>query len=72
MAGFASLIPALLILFLFLFVMIIKFMTSTLRWLALHIISAATDPKTDPFTYAAALSVLLITLNRAIFEILSQ
>lgn len=63
-------IPMAILLLVVLVIIVLKFITITLRWLGLHVSEVASDPKGDPFTYFSALSAVLVLAYKTVTELL--
>ena len=56
-----AIVPAIIVTLIALATMLLKYVTLGLRWLAMHIADAASNPKISPFSYFSSLwSVLLV------------
>lgn len=63
--GFLSVIAPLALLLLFVAIFALKYFTLLLRWLVMRAIDAATEPKSDPFVYFAAIWAVALVVQQA-------
>ncbi|MDL5030628.1 hypothetical protein QRD43_01815 [Pelomonas sp. APW6] len=60
-----SVVAPLALLLLFVAIFALKYFTLLLRWLIMKVIDAATEPKSDPFVYFAAIWAVALVLQQA-------